>query len=177
VTDTLLRADAHVDAARVLRAGSDALTAASERLDRATFDRAVEALADCPGEVAVVGLGTPGHVAGLLAALLASRGTPAAAVAPSTASVAALTADDVVLAVGAGSAAAELAPLLHGLRQRDVLVVALIGNEAHALGEAADLALDTGPSPELDALVVMAVGEALARGAAAVRGEVLPGTP
>jgi len=169
MTDILRRTELGVDAAPVLHAAADALRAAAERLDLPTFDRAVEVLADCPGEVGVVGVGPSGFLANHVAATLAARGIAATCLPPSEAGLGSLTGDDVVLAVGAETELAAMAPALGGLRQRDVLVIAVTDGAPRSVAGAADLALETGAASELGTLVTAALGEALALAIAAVR--------
>src|SRR3984885_868204 len=63
-------------AREVLETEASAITALVGRLDD-SFTRACTLMLECPGRVVVTGMGKSGHVAGKIAATLASTGTPA----------------------------------------------------------------------------------------------------
>jgi len=73
-------------ARRVIRTEADALTQLAATLD-ADFDKAVDLLLNAKGRVIVTGIGKSGHIAGKIAATLASTGTPAQFVHPAEAKI------------------------------------------------------------------------------------------
>ena len=79
----------------------DALGQLANRIGE-SFDQACELILACQGRVVLVGMGKSGHIAGKLAATLASTGTPAFFVHPGEAShgdLGMITRADVVLAL------------------------------------------------------------------------------
>ena len=66
---------------RVLEIEAAAVAGLAPRLD-ASFDRACQLCLDCQGRVVVTGMGKSGHIAGKIAATLASTGTPASSCTP-----------------------------------------------------------------------------------------------
>lgn len=63
-------------ALRTLQIEQAAIGGLQAKLDE-SFDRACELMLACQGRVVVTGMGKSGHIAGKLAATLASTGTPA----------------------------------------------------------------------------------------------------
>lgn len=63
-------------ALRTLQIEQAAIGGLQAKLDE-SFDRACELILACQGRVVVTGMGKSGHIAGKLAATLASTGTPA----------------------------------------------------------------------------------------------------
>src|SRR5690606_40075959 len=88
-------------AREVLDIEAASIAALTKRID-AAFVRACELLLGCRGRVVVTGMGKSGHIAGKLAATLASTGTPAFFVHPGEAShcdMGMITGEDAVLAL------------------------------------------------------------------------------
>ncbi|BBI50192.1 hypothetical protein HORIV_26130 [Vreelandella olivaria] len=88
-------------ALRTLQIEQAAIGGLQAKLDE-SFDRACELILACQGRVVVTGMGKSGHIAGKLAATLASTGTPAFFVHPGEAShgdLGMITRADVVLAL------------------------------------------------------------------------------
>ena len=163
-----------VSAADVLRHEADAIAKAADRLDAASFDRAVELLAACTGTVATVGAGTSGIVARKVAATLTSTGTPAVFVHPSDAlhgGLGVIGGQEVVIAISNSGETEELSALLPYLRSREVPVIAIVGALGSTLGKQAQVALEAYAEREAGVLdlvptasvaVALAVGDALA---------------
>ena len=127
----------------VLETEAEALLALRERIGDA-FAAACRHMLGCSGRIVVVGMGKSGHIAGKIAATLASTGTPAFFVHPGEAS--------------------------HGKRL-DVPLVALTGNPASTLGRQASVCLDVGVAreacplglaPTASTTAALAMGDALA---------------
>ena len=150
-----------------------ALAALRDRID-ATFAHACRILLACSGRVVVLGMGKSGHIAGKLAATLASTGTPAFFVHPGEAShgdLGMMTADDVVIALSNSGETAEINQLLPVIKRRSLGLIALTGNPASTLARAADADLETGVdreacplglAPTASTTASLAMGDALA---------------
>jgi arabinose-5-phosphate isomerase len=157
----------------VLTAEANAITALSARLDRA-FTTAVATALDCQGRVIVTGIGKSGHIAGKIAATLASTGTPSFFLHPGDAShgdAGMITSSDVVLAISNSGESAELLGILPFIKRRGVKLIAMTGNAHSSLARQADVHLDAavaqeacplGLAPTTSTTVALALGDALA---------------
>lgn len=160
-------------ARRVLDIEAKAITGLIPRLD-ASFDRACQLCLDCRGRIIVTGMGKSGHVAGKIAATLASTGTPAFFVHPGEAShgdLGMITRADLVIAISNSGETAEIATLLPLLKRLDIPLITLSGNQRSTLAAAASVALDVGVSeeacplnlaPTASTTAALAMGDALA---------------
>ncbi|MBU6422137.1 MAG: KpsF/GutQ family sugar-phosphate isomerase [Gammaproteobacteria bacterium] len=160
-------------ARQVLQTEAAAVAALVPRLDE-HFAAACRLLLDCRGRVVVMGMGKSGHVAGKIAATLASTGTPAFYVHPGEAShgdMGMITGQDVVLAVSNSGETAELLTLLPLIKRLGVKLVTLTGNLQATLAKAADVNLDVGVAqeacpmnlaPTASTTAALAMGDALA---------------
>ncbi len=129
---------------------------------------------NCQGHVVVTGMGKSGHVAGKLAATLASTGTPAFFVHPAEAShgdLGMITRDDVVIALSNSGETSEIITLLPLLKRLGISLITLTGDVASTLAEAAQVTLDLSVSEEACPLnlaptastsAALAMGDALA---------------
>ena len=163
-----------VTAADVLLHEAEAIRHAAERLEVADFDRAVDLLAACTGNVATVGAGTSGILARKLAATLTSTGTPAVFVHPSDAlhgGLGVIGGQEIVIAISNSGETSEVSALLPYLRSREVPVIAIVGVRDSTLGRQSEIALEAfaareaGPLdlvPTASSTVALAIGDALA---------------
>ncbi len=161
-------------AADLLRMEARAVLAAADRLDPATFQRAVDVLAGCAGKVIVTGAGTSGIIARKIVATLTSTGSPAAFLHPSDAlhgGLGAVSSDDVVVAISNSGETAEVLALLPYLRHRAVPIVSIVGNPRSTLAAASDVVLDAAAdrevcpfnlAPTSSTTVALAIGDVLA---------------
>ncbi len=166
-------ARALVLARQVLVTEANAINALSARLG-AAFIAAVELILNCRGRVVVCGIGKSGHVGRKLAATLASTGTPAFFVHPAEAShgdLGMITPDDVVVMLSNSGETDELVMLTPHLKREGAKLIALTGNEASSLAQAADVHLDAavdaeacplGLAPTASTTAALALGDALA---------------
>ncbi|MDX1593434.1 MAG: KpsF/GutQ family sugar-phosphate isomerase [Gammaproteobacteria bacterium] len=157
----------------VLETEAEALLGLRERLDDA-FVAACQHMLKCPGRIVVVGMGKSGHIAGKIAATLASTGTPAFFVHPGEAShgdLGMITVQDVVLALSNSGETDEILTILPIIKRLDVPLVALTGNPASTLGRQATVCLDVGVAreacplglaPTASTTAALAMGDALA---------------
>ena len=161
-------------AAELLRIEAQALLEAADRLDPERYRRAVDLLSACTGKAILTGAGTSGIIARKLAATLTSTGTPAIFLHPSDAlhgGLGAVTGEDVVIAISNSGETGEVLALLPYLRNRDVGLIAIVGNLDSNLARAADVALDATAekeacpfnlAPTASTTLALAVGDALA---------------
>jgi len=137
-------------ARKVLQTEAAAITALIDRLDE-TFDRAVRMLYECQGRVIVTGMGKSGIICRKIAATLASTGTAAFFVHPAEAThgdLGVIQANDVLLAISHSGETQEVLRLLEAIRRIGARIIAITGNPASTLAQAADVALDCQVSEE-----------------------------
>jgi arabinose-5-phosphate isomerase len=160
-------------ARRTLEIERSALDAIRARLDD-SFARACELLLACQGRVVVSGMGKSGHVAGKVAATLASTGTPAFFLHPGEAGhgdLGMITRGDALLALSNSGETSELVALLPQVKRLGVPLIAMTGNTASTLALRADVVLDAGVpleacphnlAPTASTTAALALGDALA---------------
>ncbi|MES1926091.1 KpsF/GutQ family sugar-phosphate isomerase [Salinisphaera sp. T31B1] len=160
-------------ARRVIAIEAAAVAALENRID-GQFSAAAECILDCRARVVVTGMGKSGHIAGKIAATLASTGTPAFFVHPGEAShgdLGMITADDVVLALSYSGETAEVLTILPLIKRMGVPLVAMTGNPASTLARRADVHLDVSVeieacplelAPTASTTTALAMGDALA---------------
>ncbi|WP_280546671.1 KpsF/GutQ family sugar-phosphate isomerase [Halomonas sp. 11-S5] len=160
-------------ARRTLELEQQAIAALAGRLDDA-FDHACALILACRGRVVVTGMGKSGHIAGKIAATLASTGTPAFFVHPGEAShgdLGMITPGDVVLALSHSGETAEVTALLPLLKRMGTPLISMTGRPGSTLGRHADAHLDAGVereacpldlAPTSSTTAALALGDALA---------------
>ncbi|MDZ7853407.1 MAG: KpsF/GutQ family sugar-phosphate isomerase [Halomonas sp.] len=160
-------------ARRTLELEQQAIAALAGRLDDA-FDRACELILACRGRVVVTGMGKSGHVAGKIAATLASTGTPSFFVHPGEAShgdLGMITPGDVVLALSNSGETAEVTALLPLLKRMGAPLISMTGRPGSTLARHAEAHLDAGVereacpldlAPTSSTTAALALGDALA---------------
>jgi arabinose-5-phosphate isomerase len=138
------------------------------------FGRAVAAIAQAPGHIVVTGIGKSGHVAGKIAATLASTGTAAFFLHPAEAShgdLGMMADGDLVLALSWSGETPELRAVIDHCKRFGVPLLAVTSEAASALARAADIALvlprapeacPIGVAPTTSTTMQMAFGDALA---------------
>jgi arabinose-5-phosphate isomerase len=138
------------------------------------FERAIELLLACRGRVVATGMGKSGIIAQKISATLASTGTPSSFLHPADAlhgDLGRLVGGDVVLAVSFSGESDELLALLPSLKRLGVPLLALSGNPASTLAQAAEAHLDVsvrqeacplGLAPTASTTAALAMGDALA---------------
>lgn len=158
-----------------------AVTAIGARLG-ADFARACRACLACHGRVVVIGMGKSGHIGSKIAATLASTGTPAFFVHPAEAvhgDLGMITPDDLVIALSNSGETSEVLALIPVLRRLGVPIVALTGNGASTLAQAAAVHLDVSVpaeacpmnlTPTASTTATLAMGDALAVAMLRLRG-------
>jgi arabinose-5-phosphate isomerase len=128
----------------------------------------------CEGRVVVTGMGKSGHIAGKIAATLASTGTPAFFLHPAEAGhgdLGMITRADVVLALSNSGETPELVLLVPHLKRLGVPLIVMTGAPTSTLGTAATVTLDVSVpeeacplnlAPTASTTATLAMGDALA---------------
>jgi arabinose-5-phosphate isomerase len=154
------------DEARALDALADSLGA--------PFEQAVGLIHDCRGKLIVSGLGKSGHVGRKIAATFASTGTTATFLHLAEAihgDLGMAARGDVAILISQSGETAELEPVIDHFEHVGIPIVAITGNGASMLAEAAAAALvlphwpEVGPeavAPTTSTTMTLALGDALA---------------
>ena len=144
-----------------------------DRIDE-TFTQACQLLLACQGRVVVTGMGKSGHIAGKIAATLASTGTPAFFVHPGEAShgdLGMITRKDVVLALSNSGETEEILTILPLIKRLGIPLIAMTGNDRSALAKWATVHIDVsveqeacplGLAPTSSTTAALVMGDALA---------------
>jgi arabinose-5-phosphate isomerase len=158
---------------RAIEIEGRALAALLPRLD-AAFARACTLCLACKGRVIVTGMGKSGHVAGKIAATLASTGTPAFFIHAAEAShgdIGMITREDVLLAISNSGETAEVLLMIPHVSRLGVPLIAVTGNAKSNLARAATVHLDVSVdeeacplnlAPTASTTATLALGDALA---------------
>ena len=154
------------DEARALDALADGLGA--------EFERAVGLILHCPGKLIVSGLGKSGHVGRKIAATFASTGTTATFLHLAEAihgDLGMAAKGDVAILISQSGETAELEPVIDHFQRAEIPIIAITGNAASMLAEAAAAPLvlphwpEVGPeavAPTTSTTMTLALGDALA---------------
>ncbi len=137
-------------ARKVLQTEAAAIIALIDRLDE-NFDRAVKMLYECQGRVIVTGMGKSGIICRKIAATLASTGTSAFFLHPAEAThgdLGVIQPIDVLLAISHSGETQEVLRLLEAIRRIGARIIAITGNPASTLAQAADVSIDCQVSEE-----------------------------
>jgi arabinose-5-phosphate isomerase len=180
--------DLTADEGQLLASGRRALAIEARALDQlaprleAAFAHACRICLGCQGRVVVTGMGKSGHVAGKIAATLASTGTPAFFLHPAEAGhgdLGMITRADVVLALSNSGETPELVLLLPQLKRLAVPLIVMSGKLDSTLARAASVTLDVSVSeeacplnlaPTASTTATLAMGDALAVAVLEARG-------
>jgi arabinose-5-phosphate isomerase len=139
-----------------------------------SFIDACHLMLECRGRVVVTGMGKSGHIAGKIAATLASTGTPAFFVHPGEAShgdLGMITPTDVVLALSNSGETGEIVTILPIIKRLKVPLIAMTGNPHSTLSRAATASINVsvdkeacplGLAPTASTTAALAMGDALA---------------
>jgi arabinose-5-phosphate isomerase len=170
------------DIQQLLRIESDAIAQTATRLDAAQVSHVVDLLANCGGKVVILGVGKSGIIGQKIAATLTSTGTAALYLHPSDAlhgSLGIVQQDDVVIVLSNSGETDEIVAMLPYLKNRDVPIVAIVGNVNSTLARRADAVLDASVdqeacplnlAPTTSTTVALAIGDALAMTVMKVKG-------
>lgn len=122
---------------------ADAVSALSSTLGP-PFAAACRHILGTTGRVVVTGMGKSGHIAGKIAATLASTGTPAFFVHPGEAShgdMGMITASDCVIALSNSGSTHEILTLLPLIKRLGIPLISMTGSDTSELAQAADVRL------------------------------------
>ena len=157
----------------VIQVEAQAVKALAEQIND-NFVAACKLLFNCAGRVIVIGMGKSGHIAGKIAATLASTGTPAFFVHPGEAShgdLGMITKQDVVLALSNSGETEEILKILPLIKRLGVPLIALTGNPGSTLGIVATTHINVaveqeacplGLAPTSSTTAALVMGDALA---------------
>lgn len=157
----------------ILRLEAGEIESLASRLDH-NFTSAVTLILNCQGRVVVSGMGKSGHIGGKIASTFASTGTPAFFMHPAEAShgdLGMITAGDIVIALSNSGESDEILAIVPPLKRLGAIIIAITGNDASSLANAADVHLSAhvakeacplGLAPTASTTVALALGDALA---------------
>ena len=157
----------------VINTEAQAVLALADKIND-QFVHACDLMLNCKGRVVVTGMGKSGHIAGKIAATLASTGTPAFFVHPGEAShgdLGMITQQDVVLALSNSGETGEVLTILPIIKRIDVPFIAMTGNSESSLARFSTVHLDIavekeacplGLAPTSSTTVALVMGDALA---------------
>jgi arabinose-5-phosphate isomerase len=134
----------------VIQVENRAIAALAEQIND-DFVAACKLMFNCTGRVVVTGMGKSGHIAGKIAATLASTGTPAFFVHPGEAShgdLGMITRQDVVLALSNSGETSEVLTILPIIKRLDVPLIAMTGNPASTMAKFATVHIHVGVEQE-----------------------------
>lgn len=166
--------EAHSHVAELLRVEADAIAKAASRLQAGDIDPAIALLKTCKGKVIVLGVGKSGIIGQKIAATMTSSGTAALFLHPSDAlhgGLGIVTAEDVVIMLSNSGETDELIELLPYLKQRQVPLIAIVGNVKSSMAQRANAVIDASVdqeacplnlAPTASTTVALALGDALA---------------
>jgi arabinose-5-phosphate isomerase len=170
------------DVQDLLRLESNAIAQTATRLDQAQVERVVDLIAGCKGKVVILGVGKSGIIAQKIAATLTSTGTAALYLHPSDAlhgGLGIVQTDDVVIVLSKSGETDEIVGMLPYLKNRQVAIIAIVGNLNSTLARRADAVLDASVdqeacplnlAPTTSTTVALAIGDALAMTVMKVKG-------
>ena len=166
----------------VINTEAAAVQALANEIRQPSFLHACSLMLSCKGRVVVTGMGKSGHIAGKIAATLASTGTPAFFVHPGEAShgdLGMITTADVVLALSNSGETGEIVTILPIIKRLAVPLIAMTGNAQSTLSKAASANINVsvekeacplGLAPTASTTAALAMGDALAVALLEVRG-------
>jgi arabinose-5-phosphate isomerase len=134
----------------VIQAEAQAVAALSQQINE-QFVHACQLMLACKGRVVVLGVGKSGHIAGKIAATLASTGTPAFFVHAGEAShgdLGMITRQDVVLALSNSGETNEILTILPIIKRLGTPLIAMTGNTQSTLAKFADAHINVGVAQE-----------------------------
>jgi arabinose-5-phosphate isomerase len=157
----------------VIQTEAQAILALTKQINE-HFVYACRLMLNCTGRVVVTGMGKSGHIAGKIAATLASTGTPAFFVHPGEAShgdLGMITRQDVVLALSNSGETLEILTILPIIKRLGVPLIALTGNPVSTLAKFATVHINVaveeeacplGLAPTSSTTAALVMGDALA---------------
>lgn len=157
----------------VIQTEAQAVIALAEQIND-QFVAASRLMLECQGRVVVTGMGKSGHIAGKIAATLASTGTPAFFVHPGEANhgdLGMITRQDVVLALSNSGETGEILTILPIIKRLGVPLIAMTGNPGSTLAKFSTVHINVaveqeacplGLAPTSSTTAALVMGDALA---------------
>ena len=157
----------------VIRVETHAVSGLAKQINN-DFVTACKLLFACQGRVVVIGMGKSGHIAGKIAATLASTGTPAFFVHPGEAShgdLGMITRHDVVLALSNSGETEEIVRILPLIKRLGIPLIAMTGNPDSTLSSISSVHINVaveqeacplGLAPTSSTTAALVMGDALA---------------
>ena len=170
------------DVQDLLRIESNAIAQTATRLEAAQVERVVDLIAGCKGKLVILGVGKSGIIGQKIAATMTSTGTAALYLHPSDAlhgGLGIVQPDDVVIVLSNSGETDEIVAMLPYLKNRQVAIIAIVGNVNSTLAQRADAVLDASVdqeacplnlAPTTSTTVALAIGDALAMTVMKVKG-------
>lgn len=158
----------------LLRLEAAAIDRAADRLSNDSIEAAFNLIVNCSGKIIVTGVGKSGVIAQKIAQTMASTGTMAVFLHPTDAlhgGLGVIAGDDVVIALSNSGETDEILTILPSFRQKQVPIIAIVGNADSTLGRQSDVVLDASVdkeacplnlAPTASTTVALAIGDALA---------------
>ncbi len=166
----------------LLRLEASAIERAADRLDAESVERAIDLISECSDKIVITGVGKSGVIAQKIAQTLTSTGTVAIFVHPSDlmhGGLGIITSRDVVIALSNSGETDEIIALLPAFTQKEVALIAIVGNTNSTLARKADVVIDASVdkeacplnlAPTTSTTVALAIGDALAMAVMGSRG-------
>jgi arabinose-5-phosphate isomerase len=157
---------------KVLETEANAILKALGKINR-QFEKAVDILFQCRGQVVVTGMGKSGLIGRKIAATMTSIGSPALFLHPAEAihgDIGIIHPQDVVIALSTSGETEEVIRLLNYIKRLDIRLIALVGNPDSTLARQSDVFIDCsvekeacpiGLVPSASSTLTLAVGDAL----------------
>lgn len=147
-----------------------------------TFVKVLDMITNCDGKVIITGMGKPGHIAGKIAATMASLGTPSFYLNPAEAmhgDLGMVSSNDIVIAISYSGESDEIVRILPNIKMIGATIIVITANEGSSLARAADVlqllpqfeeACYLGLAPTSSTTVELAYGDALSVVASGIYG-------
>ncbi len=160
-------------AKKVILTEAQAVTMLADGLNQ-NFVDACQLIQNCTGKVVLIGMGKSGHIAGKIAATLASTGTPAFTIHPGEAGhgdLGMITQEDVVIAISYSGESDEIMTLIPIIKRLSVLIISMTKSANSSIGKISDVHLDVNVekeacphnlTPTSSTTVALVMGDALA---------------
>ena len=158
----------------VIESEGQAIKSMSHIVNGDAFEAAVGLIYDCDGSVIVTGIGKAGIIGNKISATLASTGTPSHFLHPAEAihgDLGRIQTGDVVLALSHSGESDEILRLINPIKQQEIKLIAIVGDEKSRLARHSDVALCMGElseacplgiAPSVSTTCMLALGDALA---------------
>jgi arabinose-5-phosphate isomerase len=160
-------------ARKVIQSEADAIASMAHIVDE-PFVQAAQMMYDCCGSVIVTGIGKAGIIGRKVSATLASTGTPSHFLHPAEAvhgDLGRLRKEDIVFVLSYGGETDEISRLINLVKQLEIRLIALTGNNDSQLAKHSDVVLcmgqiseacPLGVAPSVSTTCMLAIGDALA---------------